>query len=239
MTTVDRAYQAFAAAPLLRAVHGPGYLNVGWRDGGPGSPAVALVDRLLGWAPTVVRRVVDVAAGRAAAAAQVRDRWPGVRPVSVDRAPELLAEAPGSAGPVRADATALPLGCAGTDLVLCVEAALHFDTRRAFFAEAARVLRPGGRLVLTDLLVDPDCPGWAALVPAANRERTTAGYARALGAAGLRVRHLADVTGQTWYPYREALVAAAAEQSPAAAGTVRRLLDERPVYAYLEAVAER
>ena len=77
------------------------------------------------------------------------------------------------------------------------------------------------------------------MVPAANADRSPISYAQVLRDAGFDVRHLADVTDRTWRPYREAFIAAGAEVSQAAADAVRRLLDERPVYAYVEAVAQR
>jgi SAM-dependent methyltransferase len=62
----------------------------------------------------------------------------------------VLAEA--GALPVVADAVRLPIAARAVDGVLSVEAAFHFSSRAAFFAEARRVLRPGGVLSLSDIL---------------------------------------------------------------------------------------
>jgi MPBQ/MSBQ methyltransferase len=66
---------------------------------------------------------------------------------------------PGRAGNVLAwqlaDASRLPFAGGSFDRVFCVEAMFHFASRRQFFAEAARVLKPGGVLAGTDILVSP------------------------------------------------------------------------------------
>ncbi|MGQ0529721.1 MAG: class I SAM-dependent methyltransferase [Panacagrimonas sp.] len=50
------------------------------------------------------------------------------------------------------DATRMAFDDASFDKLIAVECAFHFDTRRDFFGEAARVLKPDGVLALTDLI---------------------------------------------------------------------------------------
>jgi SAM-dependent methyltransferase len=55
------------------------------------------------------------------------------------------------AAPVVGDACHLPIANGCLDGVISVEAAFHFPSRRAFFEECVRVLRPGGVLTMSDI----------------------------------------------------------------------------------------
>ena len=57
---------------------------------------------------------------------------------------------PGDVRFAAADFTALPADLTGFDLAFAIEAFVHADPAAAFFAGAARALRPGGALVIID-----------------------------------------------------------------------------------------
>jgi demethylmenaquinone methyltransferase / 2-methoxy-6-polyprenyl-1,4-benzoquinol methylase len=94
--------------------------------------------------------VVDVACGTGDLAALAAAA--GVRAVGVDFAPAMLTRARASgAALVRGDAAALPLRPACADAVTCGFALRNVVEIEPVLAEAARVLRPGGRLVLLEI----------------------------------------------------------------------------------------
>jgi SAM-dependent methyltransferase len=96
-------------------------------------------------------RALDAACGTGAVTQQLLDRGHDV--VGVDLSEGMLArarEAVPDAHFVLADITDLPLRDGEVDHVVCSMALTHLSDLRPFLAETARVMRPGGHLLLLD-----------------------------------------------------------------------------------------
>ncbi|HEU5353222.1 MAG TPA: methyltransferase domain-containing protein [Actinocrinis sp.] len=105
----------------------------------------AILDRL------PVGDALDAACGTGRHAAHLAER--GHRVVGVDASPEMLEIAerkvPGAVFH-RAELTSIPLPDRSVDLAVCTLALCHLPDLAPVFAEFARVLRPGGHLVISD-----------------------------------------------------------------------------------------
>lgn len=131
------------------------------------------------------------------------------------------------------DAGALPFPDATFDIVTCRIAAHHFPEVALFAREAARVLRPRGRLVLVDTCVpdgEPEADAWqngveALRDPSHVRNHTPAEWRRCVEEAGLRLEAL-ETDGDVPIPLEDWLIKAGC--SGERAEEVRRLFREAP-----------
>lgn len=161
----------------------------------------ALVSAVLTGVDTSASSVLDVGCGPGGTTYAAAAQCPSAQILGID-----LALPPDLRGDERvtfatADACALPVADGTVDALVCIEAAQHFDSRSDFLIEALRVLRPGGSLHVTDLLVGSGSPLWAFLVPPANHGLTPQGYASLLQDIGFSDVEVDDITDITWRPY--------------------------------------
>jgi MPBQ/MSBQ methyltransferase len=199
-------YDRMIFHPPMRRYYAPGeHYNVGlWLPGvtsqHEASEALVrrMIDALAGTGKT--GRVLDVACGLGASAAALRAHYPAGAITGINLSTEQLQRcrdnAPGCTF-LAMDATALSFADETFDAVLCVEAAFHFDTRVDFLRQAHRVLRPGGRLVLSDILFRSTRWVGEWMVPEENLVSLDE-YRAAYGAAGFASVTIDDVTESSW-----------------------------------------
>lgn len=152
------------------------------------------------------RRVLDVGCGLGACTALFAAGYPQAEVVGINYSARQIAHAERHHAHPRVsfrrmDACALDFADRSVDCIHAVEAALHFRPRSAFLAEARRLLVPGGRLILTDILTESA----TSFVPPTNRLGTVEAYARSLEAAGLQPVALRDIRADTVLPFIEVM----------------------------------
>ncbi|MFD8427801.1 class I SAM-dependent methyltransferase [Streptomyces coelicoflavus] len=145
------------------------------------------------------RRVLDVASGRGTTALLLADAY-GARVDGVDYSPANTALAQGAARAAglaeravftTGDAEQLPYPDGGFDAAVCECALCTFPDKTRAAAEFARVLKPGGRIGITDVTAAPDrlppeLTTLAARIACISDARSLTEYTEILAAAGLR-----------------------------------------------------
>lgn len=146
--------------------------------------------------------------------------------LNLDRRQLAVARGQAQASWVAADACRLPFAAASFHRVLAVECIFHFPSRLRFLQEAARVLRPGGRIALSDFVPQrPGKRGWLGRKVEALIARgygsvgdgwPDGGYSEMAEKSGLKVTLDRDITQQTLptYPALLALIAKGAMGGP-------------------------
>jgi SAM-dependent methyltransferase len=153
--------------------------------------------------------VLDVACGKGATTQFLAEHFPvgditaiNISERQLDIGRELV---PGADFRVM-DATRLEFPDATFSVVQCVEAAFHFDTRQRFLEEAYRVLKPGGRLVMSDILMTREAEQARPYRSEANYLPDPPTYAERLRDAGFTDVRVDDVTEECWRSFFRHLV---------------------------------
>ena len=96
------------------------------------------------------KRVADIGCGKGRFARIVKERFPDSSVVALDLAEAMLAHVPANIRRVAATMTALPLQSGSMDGAYLTESLEHAVDIPSAIAEAARIVKPGGRIVIID-----------------------------------------------------------------------------------------
>jgi len=181
------------------------YVNYGyWQQDTVNAKEAAenLIEKLLSFLPKKTGNILDVACGKGATTRYLCKYYHPSQVTGINISGTQIATCRENAPEctfLLMDAVDLKFPDAFFDNIICVEAAFHFQTRQDFFAEAHRVLKPGGRLCLSDILLTREAEERRKFRFVENYVQDLAQYEHLLRQAGFADCHIEDASVPCFY----------------------------------------
>lgn len=204
-TKIIDHYDALSERTDVREFYGGSdFMNFGFWDEDTVDQRQAcenLMEELLKFVPDRSGTLLDVACGKGASTAYLTRYFAPERVTGVNISEKQLdiarRNAPGCTFRLMS-ATELDFPDGSFDTIFCVEAAFHFDTRQRFLEEAHRVMKPGGVLVLSDILMNLEGERKREMRTVENYLQGPEAYDALLKKAGFRRTTVIDATESCW-----------------------------------------
>ena len=163
-----------------------------------------LVHTLVADIPHAPQIILDVGCGHGGSTAILRDLFPAADMTGINLSAEQLWECRRRVPDIQfiqMDAAALDFEDDSFDTLFSIEAAFHFQTRKAFLAEAWRVLKPGGCILITDICLSNSNLLGTWMVPEKNFVHGMQEYEKQWHEAGFCGVMIEDISHKTWRPF--------------------------------------
>lgn len=197
---IDR-YDHMILSDAMKAMYGhSGFYNVGDWTNNPSSLEAACESLVIKHLDQVVIKdptmILDAGCGLGRGSGIIAQRFGNAQVVGINISEKQISFARAVHAGIDfqvMDATRMEFPDEHFDLIISIEAAFHFDTRKDFLDCAYRKLRPGGQLIFSDMLLNNTewVGSWS--VPAANVITNVNDYSKLCTGVGFKVLQCNDI----------------------------------------------
>lgn len=161
-----------------------------------------LMEKLLAFIPDKQGKILDVGCGLGATTDYLSKYYDPENVIGINISAQQLEQAKINAPNCQfiiMDAVEMTFEDNTFENIICVEAAFYFDTREDFLQEAKRVLKPGGRLIMADMVfATTEYLGGDKVIPQANKVNSLEDYKNLYQQLGFESVELLEVTEECW-----------------------------------------